>query len=124
MSSIIFRNGTLIGGLPLTLCISLSGASASVLGIYSALRLPDTMLEEPKRLLQLAQTFHLVHSVALIALPVVTDSGLSGSLFLSGMVFFCGPIYYQVIFKRRACSWIIGCGGLLLTAGWLFIMKS
>ena len=41
--------------------------------------------------------YHLIHSVALLALPLASKPRLSGSLMLGGMALFCGTCYYHAL---------------------------
>lgn len=70
----------------------------------------------------MAQTYHILHSVALLALPLVPRPSLTGSLFLSGLVLFCGPLYAHAIRNDPRYRLVTPYGGLLLVAGWLSII--
>ncbi|CAM4918740.1 unnamed protein product [Rotaria socialis] len=103
-------------------CAGLSGTLAICLGVYGAHVLKDNNQEELRRLFQMAQTYHLLHSVALLALPLVSRPILTGSLFLSGLAFFCGPMYFHAIRNDPRFRLVTPYGGLLLIAGWLSII--
>jgi uncharacterized membrane protein YgdD (TMEM256/DUF423 family) len=69
----------------------------------------------------MAQTYHLLHSVALLGLPLVSRPIITGSLFLGGLTLFCGPMYYHAIRNDPQFRRVTPYGGLLLIAGWLSI---
>jgi uncharacterized membrane protein YgdD (TMEM256/DUF423 family) len=69
----------------------------------------------------MAQTYHLLHSVALLGLPLVSRPVVTGSLFLGGLTLFCGPMYFHAIRNDPQFRRITPYGGLLLLAGWLSI---
>ena len=41
--------------------------------------------------------YHLIHSAALLAMPLASKPRLSGSLMLGGMALFCGTCYYHAL---------------------------
>ncbi|CAF1243487.1 unnamed protein product [Adineta ricciae] len=102
-------------------CAGLSGTVAICLGVYGAHTMKDSTSEELRRLFQLAQTYHLLHSVALLGLPLVSRPVITGSLLISGITLFCGPMYYHAIQNDARYRRITPYGGLLLLAGWLSI---
>jgi len=69
----------------------------------------------------LAQTYHLLHSVALLAVPFASRPMITGLLFIGGLSFFCGPMYYHAIQNDPQFRRVTPYGGLLLLAGWLSI---
>ncbi|CAF0967432.1 unnamed protein product [Rotaria sp. Silwood1] len=103
-------------------CAGLSGASAICLGVYGAHMMKDNTSDDLRRLFELAQTYHLLHSVALLGLPLVSRPMVTGSLFLGGMVLFCGPMYFHAIRNDTRFRPITPYGGILLIAGWLSII--
>ncbi|CAF1289739.1 unnamed protein product [Rotaria sordida] len=103
-------------------CAGLSGASAICLGVYGAHVMRDNTSDDLRRLFELAQTYHLLHSVALLALPLVSRPMVTGSLFLGGLVLFCGPMYFHAIRNDTRFRRVTPYGGILLIAGWLSIV--
>ncbi|CAF0925388.1 unnamed protein product [Adineta ricciae] len=102
-------------------CAGVSGTLAICLGVYGAHIMKDNTSDELRRLFQLAQTYHILHSAALLAVPLVSRPKVTGLLFLGGMSLFCGPIYYHAIRDDPRFRRITPYGGFLLLAGWLSI---
>ncbi|CAF2581103.1 unnamed protein product [Rotaria sp. Silwood2] len=103
-------------------CAGLSGASAICLGLYGAHVMKENTPDDLRRLFHLAQTYHLLHSVALLALPLVPRPMVTGSLFLGGLALFCGPMYFHAIRNDTRLRPVTPYGGILLIAGWLSII--
>ncbi|CAM4797139.1 unnamed protein product [Rotaria magnacalcarata] len=99
----------------------LSGALAICLGAYGSHAMKENTSDELRRLFQLAQTYHLLHSAALLAVPFVSRPHITTPLFLGGLTLFCGPIYYHAIRSDTQFRRITPYGGMLLIAGWLSI---
>ncbi|CAF0868008.1 unnamed protein product [Rotaria sordida] len=102
-------------------CAGLSGILAICLGVYGAHIMKENTPDELRRLFQLAQTYHLLHTVALLALPLVSRPMITGCLFISGLTLFCGPIYYHAIRNDTQFRRVTPYGGIFLIAGWLSI---
>ncbi|CAF0773029.1 unnamed protein product [Adineta steineri] len=103
-------------------CAGLSGTLAICLGVYGAHAMKDNTSEELRRLFQMAQTYHLLHSVALLGLPLVSRPLITGSLFIGGITLFCGPMYFHSIRNDARYRRVTPYGGLLLLAGWISIV--
>ncbi|CAF3364896.1 unnamed protein product [Rotaria socialis] len=99
----------------------LSGALAICLGAYGSHAMKENTSDELRRLFQLAQTYHLLHSAALLAVPFVSRPHITTPLFLGGLTLFCGPIYYHAIRNDTQFRRVTPYGGMLLIAGWLSI---
>ncbi|CAF2484173.1 unnamed protein product [Rotaria sp. Silwood2] len=102
-------------------CAGLSGTLAICLGVYGAHIMKENTTDDLRRLFQLAQTYHLLHTVALLAVPFVSRPSITGSLFIGGLSLFCGPIYYHAIRNDTRFRSVTPYGGALLIAGWLSI---
>ena len=117
----------------------LSGASAICLGAYGAHVMKGDIPDERKRvcstnvrssmlarhclqLFQLAQTYHLLHSVAILGAPLVSRPVITSGLFLGGLTLFCGPLYLRAIRNDERFGRVAPYGGTLLIAGWLSIL--
>ncbi|XP_023346477.1 transmembrane protein 256 homolog [Eurytemora carolleeae] len=101
----------------------LSGALAVSLGAYGAHVLsvdPDNA--KLRATFDTANKYHLVHSVALLAVPLARVPRLSGSLFLSGMVVFCGTTYYHALTQDTTVRQYTPYGGVLLILAWLSLI--
>ena len=70
----------------------------------------------------MASRYHLLHSAALAAVPLVRHPRLSGGLMLGGVVLFCGPNYYHALSGQPAYSGLTPLGGVLLVLAWLSAM--
>jgi uncharacterized membrane protein YgdD (TMEM256/DUF423 family) len=73
------------------------------------------------QLFQLAQNYHLLHSVAILGVPLVSRPVITGGLFLAGLTLFCGPIYLHAIRDDIRFRRVTPYGGALLIAGWVSI---
>ena len=71
--------------------------------------------------------YHLIHSLVLMVLAVITrfssNSTLfwSGILFLLGIFFFCGSLYLISLFQLKGVGIFTPLGGVALIAGWLLL---
>ena len=70
----------------------------------------------------MAQNYHLLHSVALLGLPLVSRPTITGTLIIGGITLFCGPMYYHAIKNDARFRRVTPYGGLLLLAGWISIL--
>ena len=61
----------------------------------------------------------MVHSVALLGVPLVRASRLSGTLMVGGMVVFCGTTYYHALTGDKQYRRFTPYGGMLLILAWL-----
>ena len=117
-------------------CAGISGALGVVMGSFGAHGL-DTFLASRglgqelvvKRLDQfdVAVRYHLIHSVALLALASLT-LGTPGCrrwvsrLFLLGLLLFSGSLYALVLTNTPVLGAITPLGGLSWIAGWLLLI--
>jgi uncharacterized membrane protein YgdD (TMEM256/DUF423 family) len=99
-----------------------SGGLAVLLGAFGAHAL-QRYTNDPKSLgqWQTAASYHLVHSVALLAASA-HRSKLPAILFGSGIVIFSGSLYALVLTGEKRLGAITPIGGLLLTAGWFSLL--
>ena len=117
-------------------CAGLSGALGVILGSFGAHGL-DSFLESrglasellPKRLDQfdVAVRYHLIHSVALLALAAVPAGSATTRrwvfwLFLAGLILFSGSLYLLVLTNTPALGAITPLGGLCWIIGWLAVV--
>lgn len=108
---------------------AISGALAVMAGAFGAHGLKGRLTAEQLGSWSTASQYHLLHSVALLALALYAlQSGreirLPGSLFVSGMALFSGSIYLLLLtadlpFQLKWLGPVTPLGGLLLVAGWL-----
>merc|ERR1712098_837405 len=100
----------------------LSGAAAISLGAYGAHVLAPKgkeVNEEQVKAFEVANRYHMVHSVALLGVPLVRAPRVSGTLMVGGMVVFCGTTYYHALTGDKQYRRLTPYGGMLLIAAWL-----
>jgi len=101
----------------------LSGAAAVALGAYGAHVIGvDPDKARLRATFDTANKYHLIHSVALMAVPLARVPRLSGSLFLGGMLIFSGTTYYHALTEDNAVRQYTPYGGVLLILGWLSLI--
>ncbi|CAG2182517.1 unnamed protein product, partial [Oppiella nova] len=99
-----------------------SGALAVALGAYGAHVVAESKTLSPKLkdVFERANKYHLLHSLALLAVPLTAHPSLSGSLLFIGMTVFCGTCYAHVFSGgNKAVIRFTPMGGLTLIMGWL-----
>nr|CAD7442839.1 unnamed protein product [Timema bartmani] len=97
-----------------------SGAAAVVLGAYGAHAVyPKEGSEERKKIYDMANKYHFLHTLALLGVPLCRLPILSGSLLVAGMVLFCGTCYYHALSGNTQLRGLTPVGGTLLIFGWL-----
>ena len=100
----------------------LSGAAAVALGAYGAHVLSvskEGVTEEQRKAFEVANRYHLIHSVALLGVPLVRKPSLTGFLMVGGIAVFCGTTYYHAFTGDRQFRQFTPYGGILLIAAWL-----
>ena len=106
----------------LTRVAGLSGAAAIALGAYGAHVLNvavEGVTEEQRKAFEVANRYHLIHSVALLGVGLARRPRLSGLLMVAGIVGFCGSTYYHAFTGDRQFRKLTPYGGMLLIAAWL-----
>jgi len=97
-----------------------SGALAIGLGAYGAHSLAaQEVTQDRLKAFEVANRYHLIHSAALLAMPLASKPRLSGSLMLGGMALFCGTCYYHALTGERSFRQFTPYGGVLLILAWL-----
>lgn len=109
---------------PWILVASILGAAGVTLGAFGAHGLKTRLTAEQLASWQTAVQYHLLHTVALLALALFAIwSGRSvrvpASLFSVGVVLFSGSIYCLVLGGPRWLGPVTPLGGSCLIAGWL-----
>ena len=100
----------------------LSGAAAVALGAYGAHVLnvsKEGVSEEQRKAFEVANRYHLIHSVALLGVPLVRKPSLTGCLMVGGILMFCGTTYYHAFTADKQYRQFTPYGGILLIAAWL-----
>lgn len=101
----------------------LFGATAVVLGAYGAHSFnKNVKSEELKIAFETANRYHFLHTIPLLALPLVRRPNLVGSLMISGMTIFCGSCYVYAFTGNSNVRQFTPYGGTLLILGWLAMM--
>ncbi|XP_071494636.1 transmembrane protein 256 homolog [Diadema setosum] len=97
-----------------------SGFAAIVLGAYGAhvLKLRSG-IEHEITTFDSANKYHLIHSLALLAVPMSKNPLLTGSLMTAGIIGFCGVGYFYSLTSDPTPVKLMPVGGVLLMAGWL-----
>lgn len=99
----------------------LMGASAVSIGafgshvLYPRKEIPDSR----KAVFETANKYHFISSLALIGVPFARKSGLTGTLFITGTLIFCGSCYYYAITDNKNVSKYAPYGGATLILAWL-----
>ncbi len=106
---------------------AVSGALAVLAGAFGAHGLRARVTPELLSAWQTGVLYHLLHSLALLALGVLsvaTEKGvtLPAGLMTLGMLLFSGSIYGLVLSQQSWLGPITPVGGLALIAGWLSLL--
>ena len=96
---------------------AISGALAVLCGAFGAHALRARVSPELLKTWETAASYHLVHSVALLA-AASSNATTAGALFSGGIVLFSGSLYALVLTGQRRLGAITPIGGVLLAAGW------
>lgn len=104
------------------------GAVGVVLGAFGAHALKVQLTAEQLVSWQTAVQYHLLHSVALLALggfAVATERSVAWPawLFTAGIALFSGSIYLLLLTGARWLGPITPIGGLCLIAGWVALLS-
>lgn len=103
------------------------GALAVIAGAFGAHGLRATLTPEQLVSWNTAASYHLLHSVALLALGLYAAStgrsvALPGTLFAVGVLFFSGSIYGLLLTKQSWLGPVTPIGGLLMIAAWIALI--
>ncbi|XP_060592238.1 transmembrane protein 256 homolog [Ruditapes philippinarum] len=97
----------------------LSGGLAVIMSAYGAhafnSQTEDTRL---KHVFESGNKMHLIHSVALLAVPLTRRPKLVGGLMTSGLLLFSGTCYYQAMTGDGRVRKATPYGGILLILSW------
>lgn len=107
---------------------AVSGVLAVVAGAFGAHGLKGRLTPDQLASWATASQYHLIHSVALLALALFAASSgksirLPASLFSAGIVLFSGSIYLLLLTKMRWLGPVTPVGGLILILGWLSLVR-
>eukprot|EP00038_Savillea_parva_P009937 m.186794 g.186794 ORF g.186794 m.186794 type:complete len:115 (+) comp16875_c0_seq1:40-384(+) len=99
------------------------GATGVAMGAFGAHALKDTLASRgTTEAWKTAVLYHLVHSVALIALPPSAGEW-TATLWTAGIALFSGSIYGLALGGPRMLGPITPIGGMCFIFGWLSIMR-
>lgn len=100
---------------------AISGALAVTAGAFGAHGLKDRLPADLLSVWNTAVLYHLIHSLALLALALAGPRRLHlhAGLFGVGIAVFCGTLYALALTGERWLGAITPLGGLALIAGWL-----
>lgn len=106
---------------------SILGTLGVMLGAFGAHALRDRLTPEQLASWSTAVHYHLLHSVALLALALWASSTarsiqLPAALFTAGIVLFSGSIYGLLLTEQRWLGPVTPVGGLCFIAGWLSLL--
>ncbi len=106
---------------------SILGALGVVMGAFGAHALRGRLTPDQLASLGTAVQYHLLHSVALLALALWgLAAGRSiqvpAALFSAGIVLFSGSIYALLLTDQRWLGPVTPLGGLCFIAGWLSLL--
>uniref|UniRef100_A0A7I4XZR0 Transmembrane protein 256 homolog n=1 Tax=Haemonchus contortus TaxID=6289 RepID=A0A7I4XZR0_HAECO len=102
----------------------LSGAIAVAVGAYGAhvIRDDESIDVRRKKAFETGSRYHLIHTLALLAAPRARYPLVTSTVFLSGIVMFCGPCYHYSLTGKENTRRFTPIGGVLFILGWLTFM--
>lgn len=104
---------------PLVIAAGLLGFTGVALGAFGAHALKDTLAAGGHTATwQTAVLYHLIHAVALLALP---PGKWAGRCWIAGIVLFSGSLYALALGGPKILGPITPLGGVLLLAGWALV---
>ncbi|XP_032664683.1 transmembrane protein 256 homolog [Odontomachus brunneus] len=105
---------------PYVVLAALSGATAVILGAIGTHRhYPrDEIGQEQRRIFEIANQYHFVHTLALLGLPLCRTPVLAATFMLSGILLFCGSGYYIAFTGDRRFRGTTPFGGFCFILGW------
>jgi len=97
------------------------GAIAVGLGAYGAHVIHNNkdISDRTKEVYERANKYHLLHSLALLAVPLTAHPCVVGSLLVVGMTVFCGTCYIHVFTGNKSIIRLTPFGGITLIVAWL-----
>jgi uncharacterized membrane protein YgdD (TMEM256/DUF423 family) len=107
--------------------VALSGFSAVALGAFGSHGLRDRLAPDMLDVFQTAVSYQFYHSLAWLAVVLLSLQQpsrvlrLSGICFGAGVLLFCGSLYILALSDIRWLGVITPLGGLAFLAGWLML---
>ncbi|TYI74343.1 hypothetical protein E1A91_D07G193700v1 [Gossypium mustelinum] len=75
-----------------------------------------------KEVWQIASTYHLFHTAALLSAPITKRPHIFGGLLTAGILSFSGSCYTAAYLEDRKYSALAPFGGLAFVAGWASLL--
>ncbi|KAK3602486.1 hypothetical protein CHS0354_022352 [Potamilus streckersoni] len=104
----------------------LSGATAVIMAAYGAhaftARNSNEDTENLKKIFEVGNNMHLIHSAALLAVPLTKKPVLVSALMGGGIIIFSGSCYYHALTGKTTIRRITPLGGLLLIMSWIAML--
>ena len=106
---------------------SVSGAIAVMMGAFTAHALKDILSSQLMAVMQTGVQYQFYHSLALLLVGILLQQQatallkLSATLFLAGIVLFCGSLYLLAFSGVHWLGIVTPVGGLAFIAGWLIL---
>ena len=106
---------------------SISGAIAVMMGAFTAHALKDILSSKLMTVMQTGVQYQFYHSLALLLVGLLLQQQaaallkLSATLFLTGIMLFCGSLYLLAFSGVHWLGIVTPVGGLALIAGWLIL---
>lgn len=116
MTNLFFTLGALLGGL------------AVVLGAFASHALQQRLAPEKRNTFEIGVRYQFYHAPALLVVGLVHELrpgapaiGVAGWLFVAGVLFFSGSLYWLAFDGPRWLGPITPLGGLAFIAGWVLL---
>ncbi|XP_022710158.1 transmembrane protein 256 homolog isoform X2 [Varroa jacobsoni] len=108
-------------GSPFICIAGLSGALAVAMGAYGAhvVYRREDIEEQRKEIYDRTNSYHFIHSLALLGVPLSRRPFITGSLLSVGTLLFCGTCYYRALTNDTRVRHVTPYGGMLMILGWL-----
>ncbi len=113
------------------LCTAINGFLAVAFGAFGAHALKSWFTPELLDTYRTSVQYQMFHSVGLLAVAWLAQSGKagpalkwSGSLFIAGLVLFCGSLYLLALSGQHWLGAVTPVGGVALLAAWLLLGKA
>ena len=111
---------------PLISIASVNGLLAVLLGAFMTHSLKESITEELLSTFQTGVTYHMYHSLALLAVSLLNLHfphsrllKLSAYSFVLGIILFSGSLYFLTLTEVRGIGVITPIGGIFLILGWI-----
>ncbi|RWS06766.1 DUF423 domain containing protein-like protein [Dinothrombium tinctorium] len=95
------------------------GALGVIIGAYGEHGLPPDFPAQRKKVFDVANRYQMLHSLALLAVPLAGRPNIVGTLLSVGMIIFCGTCYFHALTGNEHIIRYTPIGGTTLIVGWL-----